>query len=390
VLGYKLGNGRTALLVQAGPDAKELSTLIFHEQFHDYQRTAFKGKGGSQFVAPTAIADRVAFAAAAETERRVLAASLAATSARQRRALLHQYLALRREREAQLDAKVVAVERLFESVEGTAKFVDRAAAALGSGNGRSLRALLIEGLGENLARANQPYLTSWFRARSYSVGAALTYHLRALDSRGWRAKIEQGVNLDEAIAGLVDFDSVADKSALAREARSRFGQDAIRAALEPGIRAAEQKEIKSVEEFHALGAYRLVLEVEPGRGSARPNMGFATGPGGMTFLGEAHLVLPDPQLFSATFPFGSLTVRERPFMGESGRTHRYTILLATPPAVNGRTGLPAGEHRFERLDVRAPGVELEITDPVIVEISKGAMTIRVLPSRSRDLQRTAP
>src|SRR5687768_13906102 len=55
VLGYPLGNGRTALLVRAAPEMKDLSTLIFHEQFHDYQRTAFKGKGGSQFVAPTAI-----------------------------------------------------------------------------------------------------------------------------------------------------------------------------------------------------------------------------------------------------------------------------------------------------------------------------------------------
>jgi hypothetical protein len=381
VLGYPLGNGRTALLVRAAPEMKDLSTLIFHEQFHDYQRAAFRGKGGSQFVAPKAIADRVAFAAAAETERRVLAASIAAKSAGKRRALLRQYLALRREREAQLDPEVVAVERQFEALEGTAKFVDRAAAALGSGNGKSLRALLIEGLGDNLVRANQPFLTTWFRARSYSVGAALTYHLRVLDPRGWQAKIEQGAILDEAIATLVEFDSVADKSALAREARIRFGEDAIRAALEPGIRAAEQKEIKSVEEFHALGSYRLVLEImEPGRGGQPRSMGFASGPGGMTLLAEDHLVLPDPRLVSATFSFGSLTVRERPFMSEAGDTNRYTILLATLPAVNGQAGLPAGEHRFDRLDIKAPGIELDITRPVIVLIDTRAMTIRVPPS----------
>ena len=60
MIGYPLGRGRTAVLVRAGPDAGDLATLIFHEQFHDYQRTAFRKMIGSQFVAPKAIADRVA------------------------------------------------------------------------------------------------------------------------------------------------------------------------------------------------------------------------------------------------------------------------------------------------------------------------------------------
>lgn len=378
VLDYPLGGGRTAVLVRAEPDAKDLSTLIFHEQFHAYQHVAFKGKHGSQFVAPKSIPDCVAFAASAEMERRVLAASLAVKSPRQRTALLRQYLALRREREAPLDPKVTAVERQFESSEGTAKFVDRAAAALDSGKGESLEALLIATLSEDLASVNQPYLTVWFRSRSYGVGAALTYHLRALDPQGWKAKIERGANLDEAVAALVGFEAVVDKAALAREARSRFGQEAIRATLELTRRAAEQKEIKSVAEFHALGPYRLVLEVKKSSsGGERPSMGFATGPGGMTLLAEAHLVLPDPRMVSATLPFGSLAVRERPFMSEGGDTSRYTIILAAPPALNGRTNLPDGEYRFEKVDIAAPGLELKITRPALVTTHTGVMTIRV-------------
>ncbi|HEX9946019.1 MAG TPA: hypothetical protein VGA98_00605 [Allosphingosinicella sp.] len=379
VLDYPIGGGRTAVLVLADQKADALSGLIFHEQFHDYQGSAFKGRRGSQFVAPKAVADRVAFAAAAETERRVLAAALEAKPGRTRHRLLHQYLALRRERESGLAANVLAVERQFEMFEGTAKFIDRAAAAFAPGAEKSLTALVAEVLREDLNAMTQPYLTAWFRTRGYGVGAALTYLLRELDPKGWRTAIEGGVALDERLAALTRFDTVRDSAALATSARATFGYAATHAAFEPRIRAAEKKEIKSAEEFHALGVHRVVLEWRPPakNGGKGVEMGFSTGPGGMVLLGEAHLVLPDPEMLNMTFPSVSVTVKGLPFMSEGNGTRRYTILLPSAPKVNGRSGLAAGDHALDRLTVTAGGLEMRVDRAASVVVREGETIIRV-------------
>lgn len=379
VIGYPIGGERTAVLVLADAGAKDLPTLIFHEQFHHHQIKAFRKAGASQFVSPKAVPDRVAFAAAAETERRVLAAAIVAKPGTARNRLLHQYLALRRQRERGLAPEVLGVERHFERIEGTAKFVDRAAAALAPGARLELPALLAELLREDLGRDGQPYLAAWFRTRSYGVGAALTFLLRGLDPKGWRAAIEGGAALDERLAALTGFDSSPDPAGLAETARAAFGHAAIHAALAPGIRAGEKKEIKSVEEFHALGAHRLRLEVSMPRGvgGGGGGLGFATGPGGMVLLGQAHLVLPDPRMVSATLPSASLVVRGRPFMSEGGKTSRYTIMLPSPPSLNGRTGLAAGEHGFDRLEAIADGVEIRVRRPVTVTVSELETIIRI-------------
>lgn len=379
ILGYPIGGGRTAVLVLADEAAKDLATLIFHEQFHAYQRAAFKHPTGSQFVAPKAVPDRVSFAAAAETERRILIAALTARSGKVRDRLLHQYLALRREREKSLPPEVVSVERQFEKIEGTARFIDRAAVALGSEPNGSLRGLIAESLREDLGANGQPFLTAWFRSRGYGVGAALTYFLRELDPKGWRAAVEASGSLDERLAVLTGFDSVREPAGLAQGARSDFGYAATKAALEPGIRAAEQKEIKTVEEFFALGAHRIVLEVKSAaqKGQRAIEMGFTAGPRGMTLLGPAHLVLPDPQTAQITLPFAELTVRGRPFMSEGGGTGRYTILVPSAPSLNGRTGLPAGEHRLDRLDLTADGVKISVERPVTVVVGERETIVRI-------------
>ncbi|HEX8262844.1 MAG TPA: hypothetical protein VF547_08220 [Allosphingosinicella sp.] len=378
ILGYPIGAGRTAVLVLADEAAKDLATLIFHEQFHAYQRKAFRHPSGSQFVAPTAVPDRVSFAAGAETERRILASALTMRRGRMRDGLLHQYLALRREREKSLPPGVVRVEGQLEKVEGTAKFIDRAAVALGPEPDGNLAGLIAEVLREDLGAGGQPFLTAWFRSRSYGVGAALTYLLRDLDPKGWRSAVESADSLDERLAVLTGFGSVRDPGGLAEGARSAFGYAATKAALEPKLRAAERKEIKSAEEFYALGAHRIVFEVTaPAQSGDRgTEMGFASGPGGMTLLGEAQLVLPDPRLVQITLPFGALSVKDRPFMSEGGRTSRYTILVPAAPSLNGRAGLGAGEHRFERLDLTAEGVRIGVERPVTVVVGQHDTIIR--------------
>lgn len=378
ILGYPIGAGRKAVLVLAEEGAKDVGPLIFHEQFHDHQGKAFGHRLGSQFVGPKAVQDRAGFAAAAETERLILAAALAAkTKARTR--LLHQYLALRRDREKALPPELIKVERQFEKIEGTAKFIDRAAAALAPGADRTLPALLAETLRLDLSANGEPFVEGWFRSRSYGVGAALTYFLRELDPKGWRTSVEGTVSLDERLAELTGFGSVGDPAGLAESARSRFAYERTRAGLEPKIRAAERGEIKSAEEFYALGAHRVLFEAKLAtkNGTREGGMGFATGPRGMTFLAEGHLVLPDPKVVDVTLPFAALTVRGRPFMSRSGATNFYTILLPSGPSVNGGGALAPGEHRFERLDLTAEGLKLSVERPVTVVVGEGETIVRI-------------
>lgn len=379
ILGYPIGGGRTAVLVLAGAETKDLSTLIFHEQFHHHQGKAFKHRFSSQFVGPKAVADRVGFAAAAETERRILAAALTAKPGRAREGLLVQYLALRREREKGLDPAVLRVERQFEKIEGTARFIDRAAVALAPGADEKLPALLATSLGNELGAKGEPYAEAWFRSRGYGVGAALTYFIRELDPKNWRAAAEGTGSLDERLAVLTGFDSVRDPAGLARSARSAFRHDVIKAQLEPRIRAAERNEIKSAEEFHALGTHRVLFDAGARKkdGARGIEMGFSTGPGGMTFLAAGHLVLPDPQVVDVTLPFGALTVRGLPFMSQSGETNLYTILLPAGPSVNGRAGLAPGEHRFDRLDLTAEGLKLSVERPVTVLVRERETIVRL-------------
>jgi hypothetical protein len=376
---YPIGGGRTAILVFADGRSGDLPSLIFHEQFHQHQRTAFEGPGAFDFVAPDAVPDRASFAASAETERRVLAAALTARPGKAREKLLHSYFALRREREAALGADVLKVERGLERIEGTAEFVERAAAAYAAGSEKRLPALLSDSLREGLGAGGEPFALTWFRSRSYSVGAALTYFLRALDPKGWQRTIESGTPLDQRLAALLRFDRVPAPAALASEARAAFGYDAIRSDLAPKIEAAAQKEIKSVEEFYALGAYRLVFEA---KGAV---LGFTTGPGRMVQISQTQLVLPDPRFVSMKHPHALLTATERPFLSETGEIGRYTALLPSVPTVNGLASLAPGEHRFDKVEVIGDGLKLTVERPVIVTVSEGAMAIRLAetdPARS--------
>jgi len=73
----------------------------------------------------------------------------------------------------------------------------------------------------------------------------------------------------------------------------------------------------------------------------------------------------------------SLTVRGRPFMSESSKTNRYTILIPSAPSVNGRSGLAAGEHELARLDLTADGLELKVERPVTVTVSPSETIVSI-------------
>lgn len=366
MIGYPIGSGKTAILVNAADtNAERIITLLLHEQFHGYQEGRFK-RLMRQFVDPLAIKDRVAFAVAAETERRVLAKALLAQTAKERSRLLRQYLALRREREAAMPVEVVKVEQGFELWEGTAKYVDRAGHAVIAGGLDRLTPLLVAELQKPLASKTGAFATQWFRTRGYGTGAAITYLISRLDQGNWRAKLEGGAAPDEILESLVGNPGPA---ALAKQARALVDQQAVRRELEPVIRAAEKAEIKSVAEFLAGAAYQVVLDAKAaGKGSTGFNAGT------MAQLGQSTIALPKASMFNYSAPAVSMSARDLPVLIEG---MRFTVLTASAPKIVG-LGEPAlGEHRLSSAVIQGSGVELRIERPVVVTVTETSMAVRV-------------
>lgn len=382
ILDFPIGNGKTAVLVnytrRGGVPvegmAASAANLALHEQFHAYQETAFKPDKAGQFVDPLAVKDRVAFAAAAETEQRVLGASIKARSASERKKLLHQYFALRQERESTVPAEVRQVERGFERSEGTAKYVDRVAHAYLFGAGAAaVPELIVKELEQDLGTSGA-FGTVWFRGRAYSTGAALGYLLSLYDPL-WRRKVEQGAYLDELLRGAVGMP--AEAAALARSARETFGYEARRRRLDAPIREAEKKEIKSVDEFLALDAYAVTLSMaNPKDGPSALRRGFSASK--MTDLSPTILALPTAFTYGLTAQQTALAVKERPVLQETKATRaETTVLLPSPPEAEGLGKLSVGEHRLERLKLSAPGFELTLDRPAVVTVGPKIMHIAV-------------
>lgn len=377
ILDYPIGNGRTGVLVNADPKAEETASLILHEQFHAYQSTAFKGRE-DQFVDPLAIKDRVAFAAAAETEKRILAAALKAKTLKERKELLRHYFALRRERESSVPSALRLVERGFERIEGTAKYVDRIAHAILFGNGKAdVEPLLVRELTKTeprssaVANSSAPFAGRWFRGRAYSTGAALSQLLTKYDP-DWRPKIEKGAKLDELLETHVG--GGRNPAALAKAARERFGYEEALRTLGPLIREAEKKEIKSVKEFMALGGYAVALKTSNPVVDGKQRYGIGFQAMGILTLGPGITALPRAILFNMSGPSLELTVRESPLL-MNGET--LTALLNGAPSIDGKGELPPGEHKLDKLHVSGEGYELRLDRPALLTVTPGSMEIRV-------------
>lgn len=369
VTDFPIGEGKSAMLVNAQDrDAAKTMALMLHEQFHAYQRTAFKGRE-KQFVDPLAVKDRVAFATTADMERNILVEALNAKAAGERQKLLQQYFAVRRERERTVSPDVVKVEQDFERSEGTASYAEKASLVAVSGDELGLKRLLVKQLNEKLD-AKGAYASTWFRGRSYSTGAALTYLISQHDAGAWRAKIESGAKLDALLESLVGVVPARRAAGLAKAARTRFGYEARRRELEPIIRVAEKAELKSVAEFLALDAYQVVFD--PGAAGAGAKSGFSAR--NMTNLGPTTTALPRAMVFNVAGSSFSLTVRDRPVLLE---LRRVTVLLPGPPQTGGPGTLSPGEHHLEKLRVFATGYELKVDTPVTVQVEPHRMVVRL-------------
>ncbi|QBQ47595.1 hypothetical protein [Brevundimonas naejangsanensis] len=258
VLDYPSGVPDTVLLRPDGAD-DDLSTL-FHEQFHDFQNTAFRwmsGDGHQEFVDLDAIPDLAGFIAALDLERLVLQAALLEPDAPARKHLAQTYLALRTARSADLPAEVLAVQQQREWSEGTAEFIGLQASHLIAGRPD---AALSSAIARALATPSQndmSLVSELFRWRAYPVGAALTWLLADVGADQWRTQVGQGAPLDVLLRQTIGEGSVEDVSAVA----ARFNLAALKAQAIERLAHAPAG-VTTREAFLDQAPHWLVLELK--------------------------------------------------------------------------------------------------------------------------------
>lgn len=377
-LDYPSGAPNTVVLAVTGPDS-DLETL-FHEQFHDFQHDAFRwrGPGGAEYLDLSLIPDLAGFAAQVEVERRVLADALQARDDDSRRRLARTYLTLRRERTAALPDAIDVIEAEREWGEGTAFYVGlQASAVVHRKPADAVRDRLVAELRQNLLARPGDFVTNWFRWRAYGVGGAQAWLLDALGA-DWRDPVEDGERLNVVLERAVGR---ADHR-LADNARRRYNLPGLRDAAAAALAAAPPA-VSTRAGFMALAPRRLVLELDVP--AARLGLvGTSFQSEGMAPIGEGVLALPHAAYFVATGEGARLktaglsVLHEAPVVIVNGGSglFRYTVLLDDFAGLESLTALPPGEHRLDGLELRAEGLELDVTGPVGVEVTADQIAVR--------------
>ena len=135
-------------------------------------------------------------------------------------------------------------------------------------------------------------------------------------------------------------------------------------------------EITTDEQFYALAPYRVVFTYLAPKVNGRSAVTLGLSSRSMSQLTPSQMVLPAPEVVSATMPLAALTVRKHPFLRDfSGGAEQLVALLPAAPTIVGSGALAFGEHRFPNLVLRADGYELKVDAPVHVAVNGHSMTI---------------
>lgn len=203
VIDYASGTEDTIL--QRLTDAEDSFAILFHEQFHDYQRAAFRGRRPvGRFVDLSGLSDQEGFVVGIDLERQLLAAALAAPTAEARRIAARQFITARHARLAAAPAHIRAAEDSFEWLEGTARYAEVRAMAVLDPNGPDPAERIRDGLAEPLVKRGVSLMQSLFRLRAYYVGAAQALLLDLLEAPDWRRQVEQGAPLANLLEARLD------------------------------------------------------------------------------------------------------------------------------------------------------------------------------------------
>jgi hypothetical protein len=275
--------------------------LVVHEDFHVYQHKRSPDKGASEFLLlyypVLSVQNNVNFA----LESSALADALRSTDAEQVRRAALRWLALRKERRAQLPAKAIEYEDGIEFVEGTAKYTEyrlfqvlegrKPSAALNWAQGftgfddlapqrKQLIEKMVQSMSGTVSVNNDPYGTAPARMRLYYSGMGMAALLDRL-MPGWHSRIfAAGVSLtsllEEALKAAPEELEQALKEEKSKPGYAKLVNQKTRLASEG--KAHTEAVRKQIEEGPGVG-----LTVDYAQ-LASPKVGVAFTPFGLTVI----------------------------------------------------------------------------------------------------------
>lgn len=331
-----VGGSPTTIISEREGAPQDHAALFVHERFHDYQRAWRRGGGYSDYLLedPEDIA-------AAQLEQEALADALDAPSPR---AALERFAALRRWRYAR-HPEIAGAEAWQERAEGTARYVELAAAPSAKGNTRPLQADLRAPL----------RLEDMAKTRLYSTGAAMGRLLDGL-AVAWQGQVEGGRSPFEVLdAALALDDARAQALAGAQLSRPEYAKALARAQASVAKFVAERR--AALERFERSAGVKVVLPLA-WDGPDVPDVNFS-GQAWYRFPGGGNLYDP-AEVYLVHWRGLALRIEDKPVM-ESGSGAPTFFLDPAALSVDGRPwkAVP-GELSFSKLAASQPGVELSM------------------------------
>lgn len=362
------------MMIKLGDSWARDAEVLFHEQFHDFQKDAFDRKErqyAGEYVDLTGIADRATFTAGAELERRVLADALMAKTATGRTDLIRRYLALRRTREATVAEPIIGRERYLERYEGSAQYVGLTAAAIVLGkDSDSVAGELERGLRRSLfANEQGSYSGNWFRTRAYDVGGAIALLLDRLGAVDWKARVQSGDPLDLVLESSLASIDRTERDRLVATTRARYAADKIFRDVKAAL-AAMPKTIESKADFMNLTSRYLVLSISIPVKRLSEGRQFSSTKA-MIPVGRSTTALLDINDFQLERPGISVRLQRRSVMTEFITSKPpqpviqiYTIALKPNEILSGLDYLPEGVNSLKSVALSASGLTVNVDMPV--------------------------
>lgn len=377
----------TATLVREVSDKTDLKLLV-HEDFHAYQHEHFAidPDAASLPSAQTGERDQAALAADLQIERRLLDRALTVEGA-EREELIQDYLALRLDREGELDEGFRETETQTETWEGTATWVsmralERISDEADHDPARQIRNRLDADYETMVAGRVDRLIT----LRTYATGTALAELLEQQTPGQWQGAVEAGEqDLLSSLKAQFEFEGDPER---AERIREREDHAALQAELEPDLETIRSEALVAalVERNRWIVTIELPATGEGPGEAGDSRISFTAGfrellPNGDLFFGqvsEFHVDTGEIRLTSRN-PVAvdrSLVTDDK---DQTDQPLRIRLFQPRPVEGNGRV-LPPGQHEIDPGSFYGRGTELEGEEPIKVEVQHRPR----LPFRERE------
>ena len=268
--GTELSGRPTAqVVVNDSLGVASLVGLTTHEAFHVFEAASKKegmrfGRGENSFLVTSYPVFDPQNEAGMALEGRILAAAEQAETKVRKRALAHQFLAVRESRQRMLGAELADFEQLTELNEGLAEYTLVRVLALATRQrdfpDRAGAARLQTSKLTGLHKLTEDVTLS-IRLRYYATGPALGLLLDALEGPSWKTRLmNQNLTVQDALADASGYRT--QELGLRRQAESTFVITTLRHSADSGVAGLRAFRRAQVDSVLAAPGVQLIVTVE--------------------------------------------------------------------------------------------------------------------------------